>query len=1059
MRPSHSPLIAIAFIAGATAVVATTTPILAKAEEKPRPASLGELGLTFETARLTANADRIAALEEVDRELAQASRNGLSAEERSAAQLLSGEIRYAVADFKAAGETFRRAAGDRGPFADDAAFAAIFAMEAEGRDAEAAREWPKWEERFKDSPLRAEARLARVWNSLRLGKTADAVKGTKELTTAFPWMASDRRVMLARGMALYLDGRAADALAALEPAPQAAQAGPAGAAPTYLRALCHRTVGSTLKAAALFQEVSERYPDSPLCDPARLAKANIFLASRDYRSAAQEFARVVSRAHDPKIRAEAELRSAASVFLAGSVDSSLALLSTVVESERGSNVAARAQFLIGEVRLAQGRHADAIVEFNRVLTEYFEHSVAASAQYRVARCFDALDRRGDATSAYQAVVSGYPLEPEAPAAAYLAGVGLLAQKKPLAAAPYFQLVLDRYAARQDSSGAVVFAAPQHRELVEAALCLLELSYHRAGNLGQLSGAPHVLLSKMPPSRSEWRAYALLIDADASAAQGRYAEAQSTLERLFREFPDHAVGAGANKLLAWTYARQDRDDLAIATEERMVARYAASGDTDALSSAYLNIAHSRFNQKHYADAAAAYEDFLHRFPNHPRRLTALYQAGLCYMRINRSGDAVDRWEAIVADSAAAPVAEKAWARAGDLYFQAERYENAKRCYQGLLSNFGTSPAAAVAMLRLAQCEYNAGHDTAALEAFSSLIARYPDHPAAKEAKRGTELALYRLGQSPHGAEELARLVEQYPESSFAADAQFGIGRRQYEKKQYREAADSFRRVVSQFPGFSAADRAQFLMADSYMQSGAIPEARQAYEQFLSYFPESELKPTVTFRLAMLAFEAKDHMQAAVLFTGLLEDSLTTEVASAALYNLGLCQGLLGQHQEAVATLTRYRAKYPADERKAQVAYQLGVLADGGGQTADAVAEFERALAANPPPALEIELDYRLGQCREHEGNVDQALRSYQKAMASPDKDDPFRLSAVARCAALYEQRNELTRAAAAYRDIAKNTKDRELASAAAGRASEIEKGTGKRRAGATSKTAANPAGAD
>jgi TolA-binding protein len=1051
MRQSISRWIVLAIIAGATSIVAAPVPALA---EEPAPlATVGELGLTFETARFTANADRLAALEEIDRELANVSRGGLAAEERTAAQLLSGEIRYAVGDFKAAGEAFRRAAGDRGPFADDAAFAAILAMEADGRDAEAAKEWPKWEERFKDSPLRAEARLARIWNALRMGKTADAIKGAKELAAAHTWMASDRRLVLARGMALYLDGRAADALAALEPVTQAS--GP-GAALTYLRALCHRTLGSTLKAAALFQEVSERYPDSPLCDPARLGKANIFLASRDYRSAAQEFKRVVGRAHDPKIRAEAELRSAAAVFLAGSPDSSLPLLSAVVESERGTHVAARAQFLIGEVRLTQGRHADAIVEFNRVLSEYFEHSVAASAQYRVARCFDALDRRNDATSAYQTVVSGYPLEPEAPAAAYLAGVGLLAQKKPLAAAPYFQLVLDRYAARQDSSGAVVFAAPQHRELVEAALCLLEYSYHQTGNLGQLSGAPHVLLSKMPPSRSPWRAYALLIDADASAAQGRYAEAQATLERLFREFPDHAVGAAANKLLAWTYAQQDRDDLAIATEERMVARYAVSGDVDALSSAYLNIAHSRFNQKRYADAAAAYEDFLHRFPAHPQHLTALYQAGLCYMRINRAGDAIDRWEAIVADSATAPVAERAWARAGDLYFQAERYENSKRCYQGLLSNFATSPAAAVAMLRLAQCEYNAGHDTAALEAFSAVTTRFPDHPAAKEAKRGTELALYRLGQSPRGAEELARLVEQHPESNFAADAQFQIGRRLYEQKQYGEAADSFRRVVSQFPGFSAVDRAQFLMADSYAQAGATTESRQAYEQFLSYFPESELKPTVAFRLAMLHFEAKDHMQAAVLFTGILEDSLTTEVASAALFNLAICQGLLRQPQEAVATLTRYRTKYPADSRKSQVAYQLGVLAEAAGQSGEAVAEFERALAANPPPALEVELDYRLGQCREQEGNVDQALRSYQKAVASPDKDDPFRLSAAARCAALYEERNEVSRAVAAYRDIARNSKDSELVSAAAGRASELEKGTGRRPAGSAPKAKANAA---
>ena len=129
---------------------------------------------------------------------------------------------------------------------------------------------------------------------------------------------------------------------------------------------------------------------------------------------------------------------------------------------------------------------------------------------------------------------------------------------------------------------------------------------------------------------------------------------------------------------------------------------------------LDIAHERFNQKRYAEAASAYEDFLRRYPKHPRRTLALYQAGLCYLRLERAGDAIDRWERIMRDTASAkdPLAERAWARAGDVYFQAERYPEAKRCYQGLLSHFGTSSAASLASLRLAQCDYNAGHDAIA-----------------------------------------------------------------------------------------------------------------------------------------------------------------------------------------------------------------------------------------------------------------------------------------------------------------------------------------------------------
>src|SRR5439155_717227 len=372
-------------------------------------------------------------------------------------------------------------------------FAAIRSLEAHGRDAEAAREWAKWEKTYPSSPLRYEARLARVWNALRRGDAPAAQKDLAALTASAPWMAADARCALARAATLYLGQRPAEALAALGPRP-------AGEAALYLSAACQAASGSLLRAAASFQDLAERYPASSLKDPALFAKANTFLRARDDKSAASEFARVIPHIDDPALKAEAELRAAGAVFLSGANDSALAMLQA-------------------------------------------------------------------------------------------------------AAAPYFQLVLDRYASHNDTKGLVAFASPELQELVEAALCLLELSYHRAGDLGQLSGAPHLLLQRMPPSRSPWRAFALLIDADAAASQARYPEAQATLENLMREFPDHPVGASATKLLAWTYARQGKDSLAIGTEERLLARYGAGADDAIVSAALLDIAHERFNQKRYKEAAA------------------------------------------------------------------------------------------------------------------------------------------------------------------------------------------------------------------------------------------------------------------------------------------------------------------------------------------------------------------------------------------------------------------------------------------------------------------------
>jgi TolA-binding protein len=295
----------------------------------------------------------------------------------------------------------------------------------------------------------------------------------------------------------------------------------------------------------------------------------------------------------------------------GDLPSADVLLRQVVADYPNTDVGARAQFLLGELMMAANDYGGAVLEYNRVLTSYFDQGVAASAQYRLGRCFDALDRSFDATSAYQAVVSGYPLEPEAPAAAFLAGAGLLARDKPRQAVPYFQLVLDRYASNEDSDGTIVFASPEHQELAEASLCLLELSYHRTGDLGQLSGAPHLMLMKTPPSSSVWRAYALLIDADALAAQGQYQKARDSLENLFVEYPEHPASSSAQQLLAWTYAQQGEQDLAIRTSEEMLAQQLGESDSGQLAGSFLNVAHVRFNQGRYNEAATAYEEFLVR----------------------------------------------------------------------------------------------------------------------------------------------------------------------------------------------------------------------------------------------------------------------------------------------------------------------------------------------------------------------------------------------------------------------------------------------------------------
>ena len=1020
-------------------------PVLSGAQEQPAdavdpgnvepttPATLSELGIRLDQARLLPADARHDAVFSLQDPLKLVLDSDLDDPEKSAAIFLWAELESELGRPSRARELFDESAkkDKKGPFKDDAKFASIRALEAEGRDEEALEKWAKWEREHKDSPLLADAWIAQTWTHLRRADWNRATAMLEKLEAEAAWTRGTQSVVLAHATLLYVQGDHAACLEelALAPAPSAVS--------TYLRALSYDAMDEVLRAAAAYQEVYERYPDSVLRDRALYAKANTFLNGGAYRSAAEEFARVVEISQDPELQAEALLRQGAALYEEGSLVEATPILKDLVTRFPDADASARGQFLLGEISIASDDSDGAILEYNLVLRNYFEHQVAASAQYRIGRCYETLGRKADAVSAYETVVRGYPLEAEAPPAAYLAGVGLLEMNRPLSAAPYFQLVLDRYAGQQSADAVVVFANEQQKEVVEAALCLLLLSYHRAGDLGQLSGAPHLMLQKMPSSDSSWRAYAQLIDADALAAQGRYEEAQVTLQELRTEFAGHEVELPATQLLAWAYAQQGMDDLAIETEQQMLQRFAGSGSSDSVASAYLRMAHVHFNQKRHADAVEIYEEYRHRYPDGAHYSLATYQAGVCYSRLDRTGDAVDRWEQLVAVYPADPISEQAWARAGDLYFQSGHYEEAKRCYQGLLTNFEGSSAGAMGLLRMAQCDYNAGRDADALQGYSAVMAQYPHTMSAKEAERGMELALYRLGQQDSGSEVLAELIELYPNSSFAADAQFQIASALYEEGSYAEAADAFRKVVSRFPSYDSVDRAQFLTGDAWAQAGQTEHSVQAYQQFLLFFPESELRPTVQFRLGLQLFEKQDYMGAAVKFTAVVDQDLNPELQPAALFNLAMAQQLIGDVPGAMESLQRYQSEYPDDERSLEITLQLGNLNESTGNWEAASREYETALNSGVGKDTISEVLFRLGQCHEYLSDMDGALTAYERAMRAGGARDPYRLSAIARGAAIYEDREDYPNALAAYRDLIRNADDAELVAVAQVRADELE----------------------
>lgn len=947
-----------------------------------------------------------------------------------AAVMAAATLRLAAGDGIGAATLFQPAvdAPHDWPFRDDAALQQARALEAAGQDEAARSRLNSWLEEHPDSPLALEARLALAWNHLRAGDAAAAARAVAGAITAAPWSAQDPGICLAQGAIAVVTGADEAALAHLEAA--------RGRRPTdlglMLAGIVNERLGRDQAAAAAYQELLDDQPDSPLAGHAFLAKGRIFASAESYRAAAACFDRTAQAATRDDLRGEAAYLAAACHFLGEEREIGLAAMQAVVADNAGHELAARGLFSLGEMLWAERRYEPAIARFNDVLSHYFADDLASRALYRIGRCLDALGRTGEATSSYQAVADGYPLSPEAPAAIYLTGVGLFEQQRYLAAAPYFQLLVDRYAGAGSS---FVFASAADQELVEAGLCLLEYSYYLAGETGLMAGSPHLALQAMPPSTSLWRTYALLLDADALASVDRYTEAQATLATLLAANPDHAAGVRANRLLAWTYAQQSRADLAIATEQAMLARYTAQGDDANLGAALLTIAHDHFNAKRYDDAAVHYQDYVQRFPHADQRLTALYQEGLCYLRLGRSGDAVDTWRQVTTAAPAAPEARQAWLRSGDALFQAGHYDEARACYDALLRNFPDPQLHATASLRLARCDYNEGKGDDALARFRRVVADHPDAPERAEAIEAIAQILYNQGQAGDAA-AFVELARRYPDSPLAPAAGFELALAAYAAGDFAAAASGFDALSATYPRYSAADRHLYYAADSHGKAGDAAAARGTWEALLRRFPRSELAPAARFNLARCQYDAGQYAAAAAEFARVLDLPAEPSVLAAARLNLAVCQRILGQPDAALALLRVYLAEQPpADPQRVVAARLAGEICQEAGQPRDAARYYAQAAAADPATA--VELHYLAGLCLAQAGDIAAARDAFAAAIGSPDKAAYYRLSALAQTADLDERAGNVRSALRTYRELVGSATDPALVAAASDRITQLE----------------------
>jgi TolA-binding protein len=99
----------------------------------------------------------------------------------------------------------------------------------------------------------------------------------------------------------------------------------------------------------------------------------------------------------------------------GRPDEALKLYEQVI-AKTGTETAAKAQFMIGEIQFAAKQHAEAVKSFFKVIYGYSAPRWQSEASYEAGRCFEVLGKATQAVKMYEELVTKFPDAETIPAA-------------------------------------------------------------------------------------------------------------------------------------------------------------------------------------------------------------------------------------------------------------------------------------------------------------------------------------------------------------------------------------------------------------------------------------------------------------------------------------------------------------------------------------------------------------------------------------------------------------------------------------------------------------------
>ncbi len=166
--------------------------------------------------------------------------------------------------------------------------------------------------------------------------------------------------------------------------------------------------GKSSELAKVVQDAVASTPPTAAWWPnVQLRQVQVLIAEQDWQAAVQAASRLVEAAPSPEFRFLGHFYRGRALMGVGQLDRALDEFQQALKSP-SSEIAARAQFMIGEVHFARGAYEEAIREFLKVDVVYEIPRWRAAALVEAGKCYEKLNQPKAAADLYRRVLREFP---------------------------------------------------------------------------------------------------------------------------------------------------------------------------------------------------------------------------------------------------------------------------------------------------------------------------------------------------------------------------------------------------------------------------------------------------------------------------------------------------------------------------------------------------------------------------------------------------------------------------------------------------------------------------